>query len=196
MRCGGRELRCRQGSRGEQQDAKVFHDVLGPRNRPDGNGTAFHWHVSWSIERLIIRPDCGGLQMVGWFLFHRRNGLHASLFIARSDGAFIWSSDRWRDWECWGRSARVSVTRPASCPATPAVVVADRVHGGVVAPPGADYPEDSPAAALSVVPASPAVSPAGRSASRLLKYQLQGRQRPRSRQVPARPKNGTGRLSV
>jgi hypothetical protein len=43
----------------------------------------------------------------------------------------------------------------------------------VVAPPGEDYPEDSPAAALSVVPASPAVSPAGRSASRLLKYQLQ-----------------------
>ena len=47
-----------------------------------------HWHVSWSIERLIIRPDCGGLQMAGWFLFHWRNGLHAPLFIARSDGAF------------------------------------------------------------------------------------------------------------
>jgi hypothetical protein len=43
-----------------------------------------HWHVRWSIERLIIRPDCGGLQMVGRFLFHWRNGLHSTLFIARS----------------------------------------------------------------------------------------------------------------
>jgi hypothetical protein len=24
---------------------------------------SLHWHVSWSIERLIIRPDCGSLQM-------------------------------------------------------------------------------------------------------------------------------------
>jgi hypothetical protein len=173
-RCGlrerseGRELRRRQGGRGEQQDAKVCHDVLGPRNRSGSNG--LHWHASWSIERLIIRPDCGGLQMVGWFLFHWRNGLHASLFIARSGGAFMWSSDRWRDWECGGRSGRVSVTHPASCPATPAVVVVDRVHGVVVAPPGEDYPEDSPAAARLVVLVSPAVSPAVRSASRLLKF--------------------------
>ncbi len=31
LRSGGRELRCRQGSCGEQQDAKLCHDVLGPR---------------------------------------------------------------------------------------------------------------------------------------------------------------------
>ena len=49
MRCGGRELRRRQGSRGEQQDAKVCHDVLGPRNRPDSNGTAF---IGMSVGRL------------------------------------------------------------------------------------------------------------------------------------------------
>jgi len=134
--------------------------------------------------------------MVGWFLFHLHNGLHAPLFIARSGETLIRHPDRWQDWECGACSARGSVTHPASCLAAPAVVVVDPVHGMVVAPPGEDYPEDSPAAALSVVPASPAVSPAGRSASRLLKYQLQGRQRPRSRQVPARPKNGTGRLSV
>ena len=36
--------------------------------------------------------------------------------------------DRWRDWACAGRSVRASATRPASCPATPAVVVAGRVH--------------------------------------------------------------------
>ena len=125
------------------------------------------WHVSWSIERLIIRPDCGGLQMVGWFLFHRRNGLHASLFIARSGEAFIRPSRiGGRIGRAWGRSARVSATHPASCPATPAVVAAGRVHGSVAAPPGEDCPEDSPAAARSVVPVSPAVSPAVRSASR------------------------------
>jgi hypothetical protein len=28
-------------------------------------------------ERLIIRPDCGGLQMVGCYLFHWRKGLHS-----------------------------------------------------------------------------------------------------------------------
>jgi hypothetical protein len=49
MRCGGRELRCRQGSRGEQQDAKICHDVLGPRNRPDSNGMAF---TGMSVGRL------------------------------------------------------------------------------------------------------------------------------------------------
>ena len=49
MRCGGRELRRRQGGRGEQQDAKVCHDVLGPRNRPDSNGTAF---IGMSVGRL------------------------------------------------------------------------------------------------------------------------------------------------
>ena len=49
MRCGGRELRRRQGSRGEQQDAKVCHDVLGPRNRPDSNGAAF---IGMSVGRL------------------------------------------------------------------------------------------------------------------------------------------------
>ena len=37
MRCRGRELSRRQGGRGEQQDAKVCHDILGPRNRPDSN---------------------------------------------------------------------------------------------------------------------------------------------------------------
>src|SRR6266508_690692 len=110
--------------------------------------------------------------MVGCFLFHWRNGLHASLFIARSGGAFIRSSDRWRDWACGGRSARVSVTHPASCPATPAVVVDGPVHGVAVAPPGEDYPEGFPAAVRLVVPVSPVVSPAVRSASRLPKFQL------------------------
>jgi hypothetical protein len=109
--------------------------------------------------------------MVGCFLFHRRNGLHVPLFIARSGEVFIRQPDRWRDWACGGRSARVSATHPASCPATPAVVVVDRVHGEVVALPGADCLEDSPAAARSVVPVSPAVSPAVRSASRLLMVQ-------------------------
>src|SRR5215216_17306 len=108
--------------------------------------------------------------MVGCFLFHRRNGLHVSLFIARSGEAFMRHPDRWRDWGCAGHSARVSATRPASCPVTPAVVVVDRVRGGVVARPGADCPEGSPAAARSVVPVSPAVSPAVRSASRLLVF--------------------------
>jgi hypothetical protein len=50
------------------------------------------------------------------------------------------------------------------------VVKAGRVLGMVVARPGEDYPEDSPAAARSVVPVSPAVSPAVRSASRLPKF--------------------------
>ncbi len=49
MRCGGRELRRRQSGRGEQQDAKVCHDVLGPRNRPDSNGTAL---IGMSVGRL------------------------------------------------------------------------------------------------------------------------------------------------
>jgi len=40
--------------------------------------------------------------MVGWFLFHWRNGLHASLFIARSGEIFIRHPDRWRDWDCGG----------------------------------------------------------------------------------------------
>src|SRR5947207_7022179 len=131
--------------------------------------------------------------MVGWFLFHWRNGLHASIFIARSGEAFIRPPDRWRGWECSGRLARVSVTRPASCPATPAVVVVGPVRGVVVAPPGEDYPEDSPVAARLAVLVSPAVSPAVRSASRLLKFQLRVRQRRRRHQVPARSKNGTDR---
>ena len=38
-----------KSSRGEQQDAKVCHDVLGPRNRPDSNGTAF---IGMSVGRL------------------------------------------------------------------------------------------------------------------------------------------------
>jgi hypothetical protein len=119
-----------------------------------------HWHVSWSIERLIIRPDCGDLQMVGWFLFHWRNGLHASLFIARSGGAFMCPPDRWRDLGSWGCLARASVTHPASYPATPAVVMAHPVHGLGVESPDWDCPEDSPAAVQSAVLASPAVSPA------------------------------------
>jgi len=119
-----------------------------------------HWHVSWSIERLIIRPDCGDLQMVGWFLFHWRNGLHASLFIARSGGAFMYPPDRWRDLGSWGCSARASATHPASCPAAPAVVMAHPVHGRAVESPDWDCPEDSPAAVQSVVLVSPAVSPA------------------------------------
>ena len=49
MRCGGRELRRRQSSRGEQKDAKVCHDVLGPRNRPDSNGVAL---IGMSVGRL------------------------------------------------------------------------------------------------------------------------------------------------
>src|SRR5207248_5632555 len=130
--------------------------------------SGLHWQASWSIERLIIRPDCGGLQRVGWFLFHWRNGLHASIFIARSGEAIIRPPDRWRDWGCSGRSARVSVTHPASCPATPAVVVGDRVHGAVVAHPGEECPAGSPVAARVAVPVSPAVSPASRPASRLL----------------------------
>src|SRR5215204_1393778 len=103
--------------------------------------------------------------MVGCFLFHRRNGLHVSLFIARSGEVFIQHPDLWRDWACGGRSVRVSATRPASCPATPAVVVVDRVHGGVVAPLDADCPEGSPAAARSVVPVAPASSQTVRYAS-------------------------------
>ena len=134
--------------------------------------------------------------MVGCFLFHLRNGLHASLFIARSGEAFIRHPDRWRDWECGGRSARVSATHPASPRATPAVVVADPVHGVVVAPPGEDFPEDSPAVAQSVVPVSPVVSPAVQSASRLPKFQLQEQQRRGQREVPARLANGTDKFSV
>src|SRR5215218_10011701 len=105
--------------------------------------------------------------MVGCFLFHRRNGLHVPLFIARSGEMVIPTLGRWRDWECGGRSVHVSAARLASCPATPAVVVADPVHGVVVAPPGADCREDSRAAARSVVPVSPGVSPAVQSASHL-----------------------------
>jgi len=119
-----------------------------------------HWHVSWSIERLIIRPDCGSLQMVGRFLFHWRNGLHATLFIARSGAGIIRHSCPWRDWGSWGCSARASVTHPASCPATPAVVMVHPVRGRVVGSLDWDCPEDSPAAVQSVVRASPAVSPA------------------------------------
>jgi hypothetical protein len=129
--------------------------------------------------------------MVGCFLFHRRNGLHVSLFIARSCVAFMRSSDRWRDWECGGRSARVSVTHPASCPAIPVVVVVGRARAMVAGLPGEDCPEGSPAAARSVVPVSPAVSPAVQSASRLPKFQLQEQQRRYRREVPARPANGT-----
>ncbi len=64
-----------------------------------------------------------------------------------------------------GRSARALATHPASCPVAPAVVAVDRVRGSVVASPDEDCPEDSPAAARSVVPVSPAVSRAAQSAS-------------------------------
>jgi hypothetical protein len=41
MRCGGRELRHRQSGRGEQHDAKVCHDVVGPwENLVAGSGKA------------------------------------------------------------------------------------------------------------------------------------------------------------
>ena len=91
----------------------------------------------------------------------------------------------------WGRWARASVTHPASCPATPAVVVVHRVRVMGAGLPGEDSPEGSPAAARSVVPASPAVSPAVQSASRLLRFPLRERQRRRRREVPA-PANGAG----
>ena len=41
MRCGGRELRYRQSRCGKQHDAKVCHDVLGPRKNPGSNEFAF-----------------------------------------------------------------------------------------------------------------------------------------------------------
>src|SRR5262245_30780943 len=106
--------------------------------------------------------------MPGWFLFHWRNGLHAPLFIARSGETFMRPPDRWRDWGCGGRSARVPAAHPASCPATPAVVAADPVHGAVVGPPDGGSRVGPPVAARLVVLASPAVSPAVRSASHLL----------------------------
>ena len=87
MRCGGRELRYRQSSCGKQHDAKVCHDVLGPRKKPGSNEFAFI-DVLDDSQQVIIRPDCGRLQMARWFLFHRRNGLHAPLFIACSDRGF------------------------------------------------------------------------------------------------------------
>src|SRR5205085_366197 len=172
---------------------RFFMMSLVPGIRPNSNGTACIDMSVWSIERLIIRPDCGDLQMVGCFLFHWRNGLHVSLFIARSGEIFIRHPDRWRDWACGGRSARVSVARPASCPATPAVAAVDPALAMGVARPGEDYPEDFPTAARLVVPVSPAVSPAVRSASRLPKFQFWERQRQDPREVPARRANGTGR---
>ena len=87
MRCGGRELRYRQSRCGKQHDAKVCHDVLGPRKTPGSNEFAFIGILDDS-QRVIIRPDCGRLQMARWFLFHRRNGLHVPLFIACSDRGF------------------------------------------------------------------------------------------------------------
>src|SRR5215213_8700978 len=134
--------------------------------------------------------------MVGCFLFHRRNGLHVPLFTARSGEVFIRHPDRWRGWACGGRSVRVSAARRASCPATPAVVLVHRAHGAVVALPDEGCREGFPAAARSVVPVSPAVSPAVRSASRLLKFQLQARQRRGRGKVPAHLANGTGKFSV
>src|SRR3954462_12297802 len=95
--------------------------------------------------------------MVGWFLFHWRNGLHVSLFIARSDDGY---PSRWRGLGRWGCSAPASVIHPASCPATPAVVRVHPVHGLAGGTPVSDYTEDAPAAVQSVVPGSPAVSPA------------------------------------
>src|SRR2546423_11910887 len=99
--------------------------------------------------------------MVGCFLFHWHNGLHVSLFIARSGEIFIRHPDRWRDWACGGRSARVSVTRPASCPATPAVAAVDPALAMGVGRPGEGYPEGFPTAAPLGVPAAPRRSSAG-----------------------------------
>jgi len=87
MRCGGRELRYRQSGGGKQHDAKVCHDVLGPRKNPGSNEFAFI-DILDDSQRVIIRPDCGRLQMARSFLFHRHNGLHPPLFIACSHHGF------------------------------------------------------------------------------------------------------------
>jgi hypothetical protein len=84
MRCGSRELRHRQGRGGKQHDAKVCHDVLGPSkkvlgndglvlpNDPAGRSTANRWAGLWRVMKL------------GGDIFHPRNRVHASLFIAHS----------------------------------------------------------------------------------------------------------------
>ena len=73
---------------------------LVPGKRPGSNGIVFIGVLDAS-QRVIIRPDCGRLQMARWFLFHRHNGLHVPLFIACSDGGLTAgrarSSDRSRD---------------------------------------------------------------------------------------------------
>jgi hypothetical protein len=45
MRCGGRELRYRQSRCGKQHDAKVCHDVLGPRENAWQQRIRFHRHI-------------------------------------------------------------------------------------------------------------------------------------------------------
>jgi hypothetical protein len=50
MRCGSRELCRSQSSGGQQQDAKVCHDVSGSRKVLGINGIAFAEGLGWSIN--------------------------------------------------------------------------------------------------------------------------------------------------
>ena len=146
MRCGGRKLRYRQRCCGKQHDAKVCHDVLGPRKNPGSNEFALIDALDDS-QQVIIRPECGCLQMARRNLFHQANGLRGPLFIACSDDGLnagpVRLPYRSPDWARVDHSARAPAVRLASCPAAPAVAEAGLVRASVAAPPG----EGSPGAA-------------------------------------------------
>ncbi len=168
MRCGGRELRYRQRCCGKQHDAKVCHDVLGPRKNPGSNEFGFIDALDDS-QQVIIRPECGCLQMARRNLFHRANRLHGPLFIACSDDGLNAGPRRFPyrslDSAFVDHSVRAPAVHPASCLAAPPVAEAGPVRAPAAAPPGADFREVLPAGARSACPALPAESPAGRSAS-------------------------------
>ena len=201
MRCGGRELRYRQSGGGKQHDAKVCHDVLGPRKRPGSNEFAFI-DVLDDSQRVIIRPDCGRLQMARWFLFHRRNGLHAPLFIACSDRGLKRSRPVAQSVAGLGvrgpfgpRTGNSSGVLPGSscgCGGWPG----SRTGGGTS---GRGLPGGSsrggsvgcPGVAGGISGGSIGIN----EPLLLLRFQLRERQRRRWREVPAQWKNGTGRTA-
>jgi len=156
MRCEGCELRHGQSRRGKQHDAKFCHDVLDPRKnlaaRLAGK-SGFRRTFRRVDQRLIVRPDCGGLQNANAIYFDSITGCMRSCSLRiqtmLSNRTFtlspVASLRRWygvlaaclKSRNCRhrfqaearsDRSVRGPAVRPASCPVTPLAATARRVH--------------------------------------------------------------------
>lgn len=119
-------------------------------------------------QRLIIRPDCGGLESAGAFYFGNATGCTRACSLRIQATRSIPNSycnsklllplmpGRWPEEALRVRSARAPAVHPASCPVIPAAAMARRARASAAVPPDADCPADLRAAARLVFPASPA----------------------------------------